>query len=89
MGNTMQVNIYEAKTQLSRLVTRAAEGEDVVIARAGKPVARIVPYEKRPVRRQPGGLKGLLELPEDWDSPETNTVVASLFESSSMLPGSE
>jgi prevent-host-death family protein len=84
-----QVNIYEAKTQLSRLVARVAEGEEIVIARAGKPVARIVPYNKHPVRRQPGGLKGLLELSEDWDSPETNAEIVTMFESSQLVPDTE
>jgi prevent-host-death family protein len=52
------VNLYDAKTQLSRLIDRAAAGEDIVIARAGKPVVRLVPVEDA-VPRQPGLLKGL------------------------------
>jgi prevent-host-death family protein len=74
------VNIHEAKTHLSRLVDRVEGGEEVVIARAGRPVARLVSY--RPVRqpREPGLLKGNLRLADDWDSPEVNAEIAALFE---------
>jgi prevent-host-death family protein len=53
------VNIYEAKTQLSRLVDRAAAGEDIVIGRAGKPLVRLVPVDDM-TPRQPGLLKGVV-----------------------------
>jgi prevent-host-death family protein len=52
------VNLYDAKTQLSRLIDRAAAGEDIVIGRAGKPVVRLVPVEDA-LPRQPGLLKGV------------------------------
>ncbi len=52
------VNIHEAKTRLSQLVAAAEAGEEVVIARSGKPVARLVPYAEAPVRRQFGAMKG-------------------------------
>lgn len=55
---TETVNIYDAKTQLSRLVDRAASGEEILIARAGKPVARLVALEGAAPRR-PGLLRGL------------------------------
>ena len=65
------VNIYAAKAQLSRLVERAAGGEEILIARAGKPMARLVPVDRQEPRR-PGLLKGLMvpdalfdPLPED------------------------
>ena len=51
------VNVHEAKTNLSRLLAQVEAGEDVVIARNGKPVARLVPCEKRG-RREPGSMKG-------------------------------
>jgi prevent-host-death family protein len=54
-----QVNIHQAKTQLSKLVVRAGHGEEIVIARAGKPVARLVPLEERR-ERKPGLIKGRL-----------------------------
>jgi prevent-host-death family protein len=52
------VNLYDAKSQLSRLIDRAAAGEDIVIARSGKPIVRLVPVEDA-LPRQPGLLKGL------------------------------
>jgi len=56
---TELVNLYDAKTQLSRLIDRAAAGEDIVIARAGKPIVRLVPVDDVSPR-QPGLLKGLV-----------------------------
>ena len=54
-----QVNIHQAKTQLSKLVVRAGHGEEIVIARAGKPIARLVPLEESR-ERKPGLIKGRL-----------------------------
>jgi prevent-host-death family protein len=72
------VNIHAAKTQLSRLVDQAAAGEEIVIARAGKPVARLVPLEEKP-KRILGLLKGQLKIPKDFDAPLPDDVLA-LFE---------
>ena len=72
------VNIHEAKTHLSRLVQRAAAGEEIVIAKAGVPVAKLVPYEARPTLR-PGLLTGKVWAAEDWDSDESNEEIAKLF----------
>jgi prevent-host-death family protein len=67
----MLVNMHEAKTHLSRLVERAAAGEEIVIGKAGKPVARLVPYQERRERRQPGRLKGRIWIADDFDvTPE-------------------
>ena len=75
-----QVNIHEAKTHFSRLVERAAAGEEIVIAKAGEPRARLVPLEQpRPQRRRGGSMKGKIWLAEDWDSPETNEQIARDF----------
>jgi len=63
------VNIYEAKTHLSKLVDRAAAGESIIIAKAGRPVARLVPLEKAPPRRVPGDLKGRIWIAPDFDAP--------------------
>jgi len=62
------INLYDAKTQLSRLVDRAADGEEIVIAKAGKPMARLVPIEKRK-RRVPGLWKGKIRIAKDFDAP--------------------
>jgi len=64
-----QVNIYEAKTQLSRLVEEVEGGEEVVIARAGKPVARLVPYRAQAEPRRPGGWEGRIWIADDFDAP--------------------
>ena len=61
------VNVYEAKTHLSRLLDRVEAGEEIVIGRAGHPVARLVPYQ-RPVRtRHPGAWRGKVHLAADFD----------------------
>jgi len=64
-----EINIHEAKTNLSRLLSRVAAGEEIVIAKAGKPVARLVPFRKLKGRRPLGMDKGLFEVPEDFDAP--------------------
>jgi prevent-host-death family protein len=63
-----EVNVHEAKTHLSRLLVRVAQGEEIVIARAGKPIARLVPVEPKH-RRALGQDKGLFEVPDDFDAP--------------------
>jgi len=75
----MQMNMHEAKSQLSKLVELAAQGEDIILAKAGKPVARLVPYENRP-KRQFGQYKGQFKIAEDFDSEETKQTIADLFE---------
>jgi prevent-host-death family protein len=64
-----QVNLHEAKTQLSRLVDRAARGEEIIIARAGKPVAKLVPFDRDMTPRRPGSMRGLINVPDDFDNP--------------------
>ena len=71
------VNIHTAKTHLSRLVVAAAAGEEIIIAKAGKPIARLCPLASPPQRRQLGILNGKLHLPEDFDSPLPDDVAAS------------
>jgi len=61
------VNVYEAKTHLSQLLDRAARGEEIVIARAGRPVARLVPLAESPAQRLPGGWRGKVTLAADFD----------------------
>jgi len=71
------VNIHHAKTQLSKLVAKAAAGTEVVIARAGKPVARLVPLAPAGRIRKLGALKGKLRVPDDFDAPLPPKVLAS------------
>jgi prevent-host-death family protein len=74
-----QVNIHEAKTHLSRLVERAAGGEEIVIARAGKPAAKLVPYRDLRTPRRLGALRGRIWLAPDWDSNRVNEEIARPF----------
>ncbi|MFP4502036.1 MAG: type II toxin-antitoxin system Phd/YefM family antitoxin [Candidatus Hydrogenedentota bacterium] len=60
-------NIHEAKTHLSRLLERVAQGEEIIIANAGKPVARLVPYHLEPAPREPGIWQGKVEIAADFD----------------------
>ncbi|CAB3666799.1 type II toxin-antitoxin system Phd/YefM family antitoxin [Trinickia soli] len=71
------VNIHEAKTQFSRLVDAAAGGEEIIIAKAGKPAARLVPMERVKVTRRFGGLKGKIRIADDFDAPLPDDVVAA------------
>jgi prevent-host-death family protein len=63
------VSLYDAKTTLSALVERAAAGEEVIIAKNGRPMARLVPFGIRAEARKPGLLKGQIRIGEDFDAP--------------------
>ncbi len=62
------VNVHEAKTHLSKLLERVERGEEVVIARSGRPVARLVAVEKPRKRREPGSARGRIRMSEDFDA---------------------
>ena len=62
-------NLYEAKTSLSRLVDRAAAGEEIVIAKNGVPLARLVALAGKKKRRRPGGWEGRVVVSDDFDEP--------------------
>ncbi len=76
----IQVNVHEAKTHFSRLLMRVSAGEQVVIAKAGKPVARLLPWREVTEDRIPGLDRGLLVIPEDFDEPLPSHI-AKAFES--------
>jgi prevent-host-death family protein len=71
-------NVHQAKTHLSRLLEQVENGEEVIIARAGKPVARLVPYAETPAPRRPGALRGQIEIADDFD--ETPGWLVDAFE---------
>ena len=73
------INIHEAKTHLSRLLEQVAEGEEIIIARAGKAIARLVPLDVPAKKRQLGLLKGKLNVPDDFDRPLADDEL-SMFE---------
>ena len=79
------VNLYEAKTQLSKLVERAAAGEEIVIAKAGKPMARLVALGRKPLR--PGLLKGKVWVANDFD--DTPEEIIRAFEDSEIFPAED
>lgn len=82
----MQVNMHEAKSQLSKLVQAVLDGEEVIIARNGVPAVRITKYAALRPSRKPGAWKGKLWLADDWDSPETNRLVADMIMKSKIFP---
>lgn len=63
------VNIHEAKTHLSRLVEEVSAGKELVIAKAGKPIAKLVPIRPPKPARKPGFLKGKIRISRDFDKP--------------------
>jgi prevent-host-death family protein len=76
-------NIAEAKAQFSKLVNDAARGKTIIIARGGKPVARIVPFDDKLGKIKFGTYKGELVIPEDFDAPDQDII--DLFENSGPL----
>ena len=71
------VNVHEAKTHLSRLLERVSQGEEIVIAKAGRPVARLVSVQEQSTRRLPGSASGLVVVGDDFDSPLPEKVLKS------------
>jgi prevent-host-death family protein len=71
------LNLSEAKTALSRLVERAASGEEIVIAKNGEPRAKLVPLSRTRARRQPGGWEGGMVISEDFEDPLPETLLAA------------
>ena len=74
-----KVNTHQAKTQFSRLVNLAAGGEEIIIAKAGKAVARLVPYQPKGVirRRRPGTMRGKIKIKRNFDDPLPKELLAS------------
>ena len=72
----MEVNIHEAKTHFSKLLRRVVAGEEIIISRAGEPLAKIVPIGPR-VRRRFGVDRGVFEVPDDFDAPLPEDVLAT------------
>lgn len=70
------VNIHEAKTNLSRIVEEVAAGAEVLIAKAGKPMARLVPVTGKPAKKKLGLLKGKIKVPDDFNAPLPDDVLA-------------
>ena len=76
----ISVNVHEAKTHLSRLLERVAAGEEIIISKAGKPMAKLTPLSKPQINRVPGLDKGVIKIPDDFDAPLPDDLL-QLFES--------
>ena len=76
----MQVNIHEAKTNLSRILAQVENGEEVIIAKAGKPIALLIKFNEEDKKRKLGRDAGLFKVPEDFDDPLPKNILNS-FES--------
>ena len=72
---TKVINIHEAKTHLSRIVEEVAAGKEVIIAKAGKPMARLVPMKRAVTRKRLGLLKGKIKIPADFDKPLPDAIL--------------
>lgn len=80
----LTTNIYEAKTNLSKLIEYVLSGKEVVIAKAGKPVAKLTPYLPSKEKRKPGLLKGKIMIPDDFD--DESEEINKLFYGSKLTP---
>ena len=85
----MAVNVHYAKTHLSQLIAQAENGEEVIIARNGKPAVKLVPVVSKRARRISGSAKGKVWISDDFDSPETNKEIEDLFVKSRLFPDEE
>ena len=72
---SVEVNVHEAKTHLSRLLEQAMSGEEVIISRSGKPLVRLTPVISAPVERKLGTAKGLFVVPDDFDAPLSDEIL--------------
>lgn len=87
-GDLEQVNMHFAKTHLSRLVERVEDGEEIVISRAGKPAAKLVPVPQRATgKRTLGGWEGKVWVASDEEMAKADKEIEQLFEESEIFPG--
>jgi prevent-host-death family protein len=70
-------NIHEAKTHLSKLIERVEEGEEIVIGRAGRPIAKLVPFQPPAPKRKPGSMRGKIVMGRGFD--EADVEIAAMF----------
>jgi prevent-host-death family protein len=75
----MEVNVHEAKTQLSRLLRRVVDGEEIIISRAGVPVAKLVAVPRSTSLRPLGAMEGQIYIADDFDAPLPDDLLASFY----------
>lgn len=83
----VEVDVHDAKTHFSKFLQRVMEGEEVVIAKAGRPVARLEPYAASTGDRIPGRYAGQFQVPDDFDAPVPADIQAAIEASLITLPG--
>jgi prevent-host-death family protein len=83
----MEVNIHEAKTHFSKLLERIALGEEVIIAKAGTPVAKLVPFDQDPKTRIFGSARGEFTVPDNFN--EADAEIEALFYDGELFPGKD
>ena len=72
------INIHDAKTNFSKLIDAVSRGDEIVIAKAGKPAARLVPVRAKKTLRKPGALKGKIRIAENFDAPFSDDILDTL-----------
>ncbi len=72
-----KINVHEAKTHFSRLLARGGKGEEIIISKAGKPVARLIPIDEKPVKRMAGSATGRVMIAGDFDAPLPEPILNS------------
>lgn len=77
---SVQVNIYEAKSKFSKLINQAIAGEEIIIAKSGEPVAKLVPFKKPIQNRKPGSAKGKIIIADDFDAPLPDDILKDPFD---------
>lgn len=75
----MLVNIHDAKTRFSKLINQALKGEEIIIARDGQPLIRLVPYTEEPATRKGGQLKGLIQISDDFDATLPDDILKQFY----------
>lgn len=75
----MLVNIHDAKTHFSKFIEKALKGDEVIIAKGGKPLIRLVPYTEEPQIRRGGQFKGLMQISDDFDAPLPEEILKHFY----------
>lgn len=75
----MLVNIHEAKTHFSKIIEQVLKGDEIIIARGGKPLIRLVPYSEEPQIRRGGQFKGLMQISNDFDAPLPEEILKQFY----------
>ncbi len=81
----VQVNLSDAKSKLSELINKVIAGEEVIIAKSGKPVAKLVPFTKPAQNRKPGSAKGKLIISDDFDAPLPDDILKGFYKTGRSL----